>query len=173
MDPDARYEIRRQRIRISEWPSAGKESVAETAILQSILQSPSSRHSSNTGLSIGTGVNDTNNLQLDTNALRAALANDINFVRDLLTHPTNGAATRITDLTDEYLRPNGAISRDRNLLNANIDRLDDRLNIFNDRVDSRETLLRNQFNAIAEQLIELGTQTQALGGLGGLGGQLF
>ncbi|MDP6353552.1 MAG: flagellar filament capping protein FliD [Planctomycetota bacterium] len=122
------------------------------------------------GLSIGTGVNDTNNLQLDTNALRAALANDISFVRDLLTHPTNGAATRITDLTDEYLRPNGAISRDRNLLNANIDRLGDRLNIFNDRVDSRETLLRNQFNAIAEQLIELGTQTQALGGLGG---QLF
>jgi flagellar capping protein FliD len=122
------------------------------------------------GLSIGTGVNDTNNLQLDTNALRAALSNDINFVRNLLTHPTNGAATRITDLADEYLRPNGTISRDRNLLNASIDRLDDRLNIFNDRVDSRETLLRNKFNAIAEQLINLGTQTQALSGLGG---QLF
>lgn len=125
------------------------------------------------GLSIGTGVNDNNNLKINANTLRAALSNDISFVRNLLTHPTSGAATKITGLADNYLSPNGAISRDRKLLNESISRLDDRLNIFNDRADSRETLLRNQYNAIAEQLINLGTQTQALSGLGGLGGQLF
>ena len=111
-------------------------------------------------------MNDTNQLKMDDpNALRQAITNNLDFVKSLFTAP-DGAATRVADFVDEYLRPDGIISRDKTRIDQNQEHLDDRIDVLNTRMDAREQFLRNEYNSIAEQLLALSSQTQAIEGIG-------
>ena len=115
------------------------------------------------GLGIGTGVNDSNQIRIEDSALlREALTNDPALVQLLLGDSEQGVAGRISALADKYLRPEGVIAKDRSLLDRNVERLDDRIDTLSGRIDTREDYLRNEYNAIAEQLLTLTSQTDTL-----------
>jgi len=119
------------------------------------------------GIGVGTGVHDTNEIRIeDSAALQQALSHDLGLVQALLAE----ASGRVSQLVDEYLRPSGVIDKDKSLLESSVERLDDRLGVLNTRLDSREGFLRMEYNNIAEQLLSLTGQTQALQGFGGLMG---
>jgi flagellar capping protein FliD len=68
---------------------------------------------------------------------------------------------------DDYLSSDGVLAKDKALIDRNVEQIDDRLDILNTRMDSRESYLRTEYNNIAEQLLSLSSQTQALQGFFG------
>jgi flagellar hook-associated protein 2 len=115
------------------------------------------------GISIGTGASDNNQIRLDDpEALRQALSSNLSLVQALLTDSQNGAASRVSKLMDDYLSSDGVIAKDKALIERNVEQIDDRLDVLNTRLNSRESYLRTEYNNIAEQLLSLSSQTEAL-----------
>jgi flagellar capping protein FliD len=120
------------------------------------------------GISIGTGASDNNQIRLDNpESLRQALSSNLSLVQALLTDSQSGAASRVSRLMDDYLSSDGVLAKDKALIDRNVEQIDDRLDVLNTRMDSRESYLRTEYNNIAEQLLSLSSQTQALQGFFG------
>lgn len=108
----------------------------------------------------------------DAEALTAAIERDADAVQNLFGGP-DGIATRLGSLLDEYVGVTGLIANRKDTTTARIDRFDDQIETWEDRLTKRADQLRDQYAYYQEMISLMQGQQQSLNSFFLAGGQFF
>ena len=105
-------------------------------------------------------------MEINEAHLNQALNNNPEAVQELFSgnESTQGIAERISERTEEFIRYNGLVSRRQESLSNQVNRIDDRINRENVRMENREQNLVQQFARMEMALNEMQVQGAELSG---------
>ncbi len=90
----------------------------------------------------------------DSSKLEDAILNKVDQVADLF-NSTNGIATQMYDMIDDYIGADGTITNTINTIDNNVSYLNDRIESINESIEKSAESLREQYHRLQEQLAQL------------------
>ncbi len=97
---------------------------------------------------IGVSIQKDGTMALDSSQLTTALNTDPNGVAKLFTDPTQGFATRLGNLAQQLIAPNGIVDGETQSLNGQISFLQNQIDSQQVRLTAEQTTLRQQFSSL-------------------------
>jgi flagellar hook-associated protein 2 len=110
---------------------------------------------------IGITTTSTGTLTVNSTKLNAALASSTEDISELFSS-TNGVATKLDSVVNEYIKVDGLLDSKTNGLNATIVNINEDLQALQLRLDSLETRLLAQFSAMDSIVAQLNTTSSFL-----------
>ncbi|MFA5984410.1 MAG: flagellar filament capping protein FliD [Methylococcaceae bacterium] len=102
---------------------------------------------------VGINIDKTGVISLDSSKLTAALTNNPNALADVFSS-SNGVATRLDARLQNYLQSGGTIKSQQTSLNSSLNKLNDRTDAVQRRLDSLQVSLQKQFIALDQSVAQ-------------------
>ena len=111
-------------------------------------------------IDIGISTDDNGQLQINDTILSEAIDDNLDDVITLFSSETDGIAVRLDAVVDEYVKTGGILQNKTEGLTNSVEDIDERLVDLEEYLDSLETRLLAQFNAMDSLIAQLNTTSQ-------------
>ena len=115
---------------------------------------------------LGITLNDSGDLEIDSDTLSTALSDNFDGVKNLFANSSVGLAVAMTDSIDTWINStDGSLTTKTDSIQDTIDRLEDRETEMQDRLDKQEETLTARFTALETLLSSLSTTASSVDSL--------